>query len=175
MPGRMHVTPKTRPDLKWKKSPKGFYVADELIRSDAFRSLTKIETDIFLFSLTERRYPSFRKNKKSGRRDYWNPLNGREFKLSYKAIERHFSNRGFPVPSISTITRAFRKFMAVGFLSLPQSGSGGAGRGDLNIYRLEHNWRLWKKGDAACFKIDGMAIGKGFCQPGSGKFYVKKS
>lgn len=167
-----HVTERSRPDLKWERRPKGFWVVDELLRSDAFRSLTKMETDIFLFAMTERKYPS-QKNKKSAKLNYWNPLNGRRFKLSYKSIQKFFSHKGYSPPSVPTIGRAFKKFMDVGLLALIEAGGNGPGR--MNVYRIAHNWRTWKRGDAPCFVVDGMSRDRGFCHPGSGEWASDES
>jgi hypothetical protein len=58
--------------------------------------------------------------------------------------------------------------MHVGFISIVELG--GNGKGNMTRYRLEHNWRVWKKGDKACFKKEGLSREKGFCHPGSGVF-----
>lgn len=154
--------------LSWSKTPRGTYIASELFQSDAWRSLTKTESDIWLFVLTRRRYP--RSTKK---RDYWNPTNKCELQVPTVAIEDFFDGEvrgmnGKP-PNHDTVRKAFKKFMAVGLLSLIHQG--GNGKGDQNVYKLEHDWRTWKIGDPPCYTKAGMARGKGFCKPGSGKFY----
>jgi len=162
------VTKRSRPDLEWKQ-PRRFAISYELIQSDAFRSLTKHETDIFLYALSERQYPGRMKRKKGREIDYWNPLNGRRFLLPYNSIQKFFGKRRVKAPSENTIARAMKKLMHVGFVSLVKAG--GNGKGDMNIYRLEHNWRIWKKDDPACFTSAGMAKGRGYCVSGSGEFY----
>ena len=147
-----HVTKRTHPELDWYERPRGFYVVRELIQSDAFRALSKFETDFLLFIMTKRLYPSKKKNhKKSGKMDYWSPLNGHEMTIPLPAINDFFSKSGMgrKVPSGSTITRSFKKLMHVGFVSLIKMG--GNGKGDMSTYRLEHNWRLWREGDGPCF------------------------
>ena len=73
---------------------------------------------------------------------------------------------------MATITRAINKLMHVGFISLEHLG--GNGKGDASVYRIAHNWRVWTKGDAACFTKAGMSREKGFCKPGSGVFNTVK-
>lgn len=158
-----HITPKSAPNLKWDKSPQRFAVTHELLRSSAYRSLSKLQSDIWLFALTERRYPG-RKGKKRREIDYWHPLNNREFKLSHKSIQRFFSNSGIKPPSQQTITAAITKFMEVGLLSIVKMG--GRGPGIMTVYRLEHNWRTWKQGDPPCFVKGGLSS-NGFCNPKS--------
>jgi len=166
-----HVTPKSVPELKWDKSPQRFAVTHELLRSPAYRSLSKLQSDIWLFALTERRYPG-RNGKKRRNIDYWHPLNNRDFILSYASIKKFFKHAGGNPPSEPTITTAITKYMEVGFLSLVSRG--GNGPGDCNHYRLEHNWRKWKIGDQPCFVKDGLSKA-GFCSPGSGKKYQGKN
>lgn len=166
-----HITPKSAPELKWDKSPQRFAVAHELLRSPAYRSLSKLQSDIWLFALTERRYPG-KKGKQRRKIDYWHPLNNREFILSHKSIVKFFKHAGGKPPSTPTITTAITKFMAVGFLSIVHLG--GNGPGDNSIYRLEHNWRKWKPGDPPCFVRAGLS-NRGFCNPGSDKIFQGKN
>ncbi len=154
-----HVTPKNNPELKWDKSPPRFAVTPELLRSPAYRALTKLQSDIWLFALTERRFPG-RKGKNRRQIDYWHPINNREFILSYKSIKKFFNHSGLKPPSEPTITSAINKFLEVGFLSIVHMG--GNGLGDCSIYRLEHNWRKWKQGGPPCFVKSGLAR-RGFC------------
>ena len=153
--------------LDWKPRPKAFFVADELIRSDAWRCLSAAQKDIWLFIMTCRRYP--RKN-----RDYWNPTNKDDLKAPVIAVQDFFNGeaRGMACnsPNPDTIRKAFQKFMEVGLLSLVHQGGGG--KGDQNIYKLEHAWRTWRKGDPPCFSKAGMSRAKGFCVPESGEFYA---
>ncbi len=168
---KLLVNERTRPDLDWRRNPRGFYVVRELLQSDAYRELTKIESDIILFILSRRIYPSSKKRqKKQHRMDYWHPINGHEMTVPYVAVKEFFNRPDMKCkpPSNATITRAIRKLMHVGFLSA--SHVGGNGKGDMTIYRLEHDWRIWKKGNPACFTKAGMSRGRGFCQPGSGVF-----
>jgi hypothetical protein len=168
----MHVTKKTHPDLGWKQ-PARFAVAEEIIYSDAYRCLSKIQADVLLYALFERQYPG--KNGKTRRVfDYWSPLNGYKLALPHDSIIKFFSKRGkMKPPNKSTVGRAIKQIMHNGFLSLVKQG--GHGTGDMNIYRLEHNWRTWRKGDGPCFVADGMSRGKGFCQPGCGEFCPTKN
>lgn len=173
-----HVTKRTRSDLEWKEIPRGTYIPRELVQSDVFRSLSKKETDLLLFIYSLRNYPSKRNapsKKGQSRRgvgmDYWSPLNGYDLKIPYKAIKSFFNHPGqmkTSAPSESTITRSIRKLMHVGFISIVEMGGNGQGR--MTHYRLEHNWRVWKKGGEACFKKGGLSRVKGFCQPGSDVF-----
>ena len=146
-----------------------FPIAYELIRSDAFRSLSKHETDIFLFALSERQYPG-RKQRTSF--NYWKPLNERHFVLPYRNMAKFYHMKKVKPPTESTFRRSINKMMTVGFISLVEMG--GAGVGSMNIYRLENNWRTWKKGQKACFVKAGMSKKKGFCIPGSRKFCPTK-
>lgn len=165
-----HVTHRSHPELDWSKKPQAIYVAVEVVKSDAFRSLSKIESEILLFIYSKRRYPSFGKTKKKREEvDYWKPANEADIKIPYKAVIDFLSKGSVAPPVESTITRAIRKLMKVGFISLTYLG--GNGKGDLSKYRIAHNWRLWKKGDPPCFEKAGMERGKGFCLPGSGEFY----
>lgn len=166
----MHVTPENRPDLKWPNKPLGPWVPIEMVQSDAFRSLSKIETDILLFILSRRHYPGKKKRLK-GQYDYWKPLNLKNLTIPHIAVKDFFTKQQQSkrkAPSGSTITRALLKLMAVGFISLVQLG--GNGKGDMSIYRYEYNWRTWREGDSPCFSREGMSREKGFCMPGSGKF-----
>ena len=159
------ITPQNKPHLCWTDWPKGTWIICELIHSDAFRSLTKAETDILLFLKMRRQYP--KKNK-----SYWNPSNRDNLKCPGIAIEEFFNGevKGMISKSFTpeTIRRAFKKFMRVGFLSIKKYG--GNGPGDQHVYQLENNWRLWKKGDPPCYTKEGMSRAKGFCVPGSGRF-----
>ena len=107
-----HITPKTEAGLKWDKSPQRFAVTHELLRSPAYRSLSKLQSDIWLFALTERRYPG-RNGKNRRNIDYWHPLNNREFILSHKSIQKFFNNSGMKAPSQQTVTAALSKWVEV--------------------------------------------------------------
>lgn len=152
-------------------------MADELIQSDAYRSLSKSESDLLLFIMTRRDYPKTKyKNKKSQKMNYWEPLNGYGMTIPWDAIEEFFHRPGRmtrKAPNNSTIARAINKLMSVGFLSVVHLG--GNGKGDMSVYRLEHNWRVWKEGDGQCFTKAGLSHNKGFCQPGSGTFCPVKN
>ena len=152
-------------------------MAVELLQSDAWRSLTKTESDLLLFIYSRRQYPSRkRKMKKSaGQMDYWSPLNGHDITVPYIAIKDFFENpeqMNMKAPTDSTVTRAIRKLMHVGFLSLEKLG--GSGKGDLSQYQLTYNWRTWRTGDPPCFEKSGKAR-KGFCIPGSNTFCPAKN
>ena len=166
------VTQKSHPHWDWKKTPKGTYIISELIQSDAYRELSKTQSDIWLFLLTGRSYP---RRKKGQEFNHWNPNNRDHMKCPYVKINDFFDGtvRGMAgkSPSNETIRKAFIKFMHVGFLSVKKAG--GNGPGDQNIYQLENNWRLWKKGDPPCFEKAGLSRERGFCKPGSGTFYGK--
>jgi|GEM_PF-6537623 len=162
------VNKKTRPDLDWRESPRVFWIVPELIQSDAFRSLSKIESDFILWILSRRQYP-YGKQKKRTPRDYWNPLNGNDMKIPYVAVLDFFKGKGVPPPNESTITRAINRLMHRGFLE--PLIIGGRGKGDMSVYRLAHDWRTWRKGDPPAYVKDGMSNAKGFCIPGSGIFY----
>lgn len=169
----MHVTPANSPGLDWWRRPKGFYLIDELIQSDAFRSLSKIETDLLLFVYSRRKYPSAKtKMKKNlGKIDYWKPLNGHTMTIPYVAIRDYFDQpNGMKrkPPTDSTITRAINKLLYVGFISPVEIG--GHGQGSMSVYRIANNWRLWRVGDGPCFEKAGLSRVKGFCKPGSGVF-----
>ena len=174
-----HVTEKTRPDLGWNRTPRGIYLPFEVIRSDAFRALSKIETDLLLFIYTRRKYPSRQKGKKRrsmDKIDWWNPINGHEITVPYIAIKEFFDQPEImktPAPTESTITRSIRKLMHVGFISLEHLGGGG--KGDCSVYRIAHNWRVWRQGDGPCFTKAGMSREKGFCMPGSQVFNPSKN
>ena len=159
------VTKRTRPDLDWSLRIKGFWVYDELLQSDAYRALSKTESDLLLFILTLRKYP---KRKKGTLIDFWSPLNGHDMKIPQVAIMEFFSKMVEAPPVPSTITRAIKNLMHRGFLE-PLT-IGGRGKGDMSIYRLTHEWRVWKKGDLNVYTKAGMSNAKGFCIPGSGAF-----
>ncbi|WP_136798035.1 hypothetical protein [Desulfosediminicola ganghwensis] len=158
-------------NLEWSKKQRGTWIATEMIRSDAFRVLTSTEKEILLYLLTLRQFPKGRK------RDYWNPINKNKFKAPVIGIKEFFDGSFYGMksapPHHDTIRKAFVKLMAVGFISLKYQG--GNGPEDQNLYGYENEWRTWKKGDPPCFEKDPMAFSKGFCQPGSGKYYTKKS
>lgn len=171
-----HVTKRSRPDLDWREKPQGIYLAFELFQSDAFRSLSKLETDLLLFIYTRRLYPMSKGKKKGLAVDYWNPSNGYQMTIPFCAIKSFFhkpNSMKKSAPVDSTITRAIRKLMHVGFLSVVEMG--GNGKGDMTVYRLENNWRIWRDGDGECFTKQGMSREKGFCSPGSGVFCPAKN
>ena len=172
-----HVTKRTRPDLDWREKPRGMYLVRELLQSDAFRSLSKQETDLLLFIYSRRDYRSASKGKKrSPGMDYWSPQNGYGLTIPYVAIRDFFNKPNHMkkcAPVESTVTRAIKSLMQVGFLSLVELG--GNGKGNMSIYRLEHNWRVWKKGDEPCFLKQGLSREKGFCKPGSSVFCPSKN
>lgn len=172
-----HVMPTTNSELEWWRRPKGFYLIDELIQSDAFRSLSKIETDLLLFIYSRRKYPSSKRkmSKKLGKIDYWKPLNGNNMTIPYVAIRGFFdrpNGMNRKAPTDSTITRAINKLMCVGFISPVEIG--GHGQGNMSVYRIAHNWRVWRDGDGPCFEKAGLSRVKGFCNPGSGVFNGKR-
>ncbi|SHH63146.1 hypothetical protein SAMN02745124_01202 [Desulfofustis glycolicus DSM 9705] len=156
---------------KNKGSERGTYITTELIHSDAFRSLSSSQKDIWLFVLTRR---VFGKDAK-GKRDYTKLLNKSDLKAPAAAIQEFFDGpiRNMEMPSYNadTIRKAFKKFLEVGFLSVLHLG--GNGPGDQSVYQFEDKWKHWKAGDPACFSKQGMARGKGFCQPNSGVFFTK--
>lgn len=162
------VDHKTNQKLDWGNNPRGTWLTYEMVHSDAFRSLTKIESDIWIFIQLRKQYPSNKKKK----RNYWAPINRDKLYVPIVAISDFFdgSTRGMKInpPSMDSIRKSFLKFMTVGFLSLKHQG--GSGKGDMNIYQLENHWRLWKKGDPPCFTKAGMSREKGFCVPDSGVF-----
>ena len=173
------VTEQTRPDLDWRPKPRAIYLPIELIQSDAFRELTKVETGVLLFIYTRRNFPSRQrkaKKKNYDKIDQWNPLNGQELRVPHVAIIEFFNKPGMmrkSAPTTSTITRAISKLMHVGFISLEHMG--GHGKGDSSVYRITHNWRVWRVGDEACFTKAGMTREKGFCKPNSGVFNPSKN
>ena len=174
-----HVTEQTRPDLNWHKKPRGIYLPVELLGSDAFRSLTKTETDVLLFIYTKRIYPRQRRKAKKkvyDQIDQWNPLNGHDLRVPHIAIKKFFDRPGVmrkTAPNQSTITRAIEKLMHVGFISMEHLGGGG--KGDFSVYRIAHNWRVWRAGDEACFTKGGMTRARGFCKSNSGVFNPTKN
>lgn len=172
--GSPHVTKRTNPELGWNPKPRVFWIVHELINSDAYRSLSKFESDLLFFILSLRQYPRESRNFKKSRRDYWSPTNGYELKIAFKAVQDFFNRDGMrkKPPVESTIARAISKLMAVGFLSIVRLG--GSGPGVFSIYRLEHNWRVWKVGDGPCFTKKGMSRVKGWCVPGSGICYANE-
>ncbi len=161
------VTKRTRPELDWSPQPRVFWIVPELLHSDAYRDLTKIESDLLLFIYSRRSYP-MAKGKKKNPRDYWSPLNGHEMTIPHIAVKEFFSRMKAPPPVPSTITRAVINLMRVSFLE--PVAIGGRGKGDMSKYRLIHDWRVWRKGDVEVHTKAGMCKGKGFCLPGSGVF-----
>ena len=108
--------------------------------------------------------------------DYWSPLNGYNIKIPYVAIKEFFhrpNRMKKNAPVDSTVTKAIKKLLHVGFLSLVEMG--GNGKGNVSTYRLEHSWRVWREGDGPCFTKKGMSREKGFCSPGSGVFCPAKN
>jgi hypothetical protein len=148
----------------------GTWVTKELIRSDAFRSLSGSQKEIWLFILTRR---VFGKDAK-GNRDYLQLQNRSNLKASTVAIQNFFNGPAWemsrPPCNADTIRKAFKKFMEVGFLSIVRQG--GNGPGDQSVYQFEEKWKQWKIGDPPCFTKQGMIRGKGFCQPKSGVFFT---
>ena len=174
-----YVTEQTRPDLSWNPKPRGIYLPVELIQSDAFRELTKTEAEILLFIYTRRIFP--RRTRKPKKKSYdkinqWHPLNGHELIVPHAAIMEFFNKPGVMrrgSPNQSTITRAIEKLMHVGFISMEHLGGGG--KGDFSVYRIAHNWRVWRTGDEACFTKAGMSRVRGFCKSNSGVFNPTKN
>jgi hypothetical protein len=166
---RQRVSRRTHPNLGWTGKEKGFWVFDELIQSDAFRSLTGTEKEILMFVLSRRKYP--RPTKKTPR-NAWDPLNGSNMTIPYVAIVEFFGKGNVPPPVPSTITRAINALMARGFLEAISVG--GNGKGDMTVYRLANDWRTWRKDDPPVYTKAGMSRVKGFCMPGAGTFCPRK-
>ena len=167
--GKSRVAKRTYPDLGWSGREKGFWVFDELLQSDAFRTLTKTESDILLFILSRRRYP---KRKKGNSIDFWSPSNGHDMKIPYVAAKEFFSRMDQPPLVESTFYRAIESLMHRGF---PDPVTlGGNGKGDQSVYRLAHDWRVWRKGNPPVYTKAGMSNAKGFCIPNSGAFCPRK-
>lgn len=170
-----HVTERTHPHLDWKKRPIYVALPVELIMSDAFSELTSAEKEILCCLYSKKRYPKKNDRKRHKKEfDYWKPENG-VMSFPYAAVIDFFHkpkgmNRA--APSESTFQRALEKFQTVGFISI--SHMGGNGQGDASKYRLEHNWRVWRKGDPPCFHKAGLSRNKGFCMPGCGVFNPTK-
>jgi len=164
---RQRVSQRTYQGLGWTGHEKGTYVVQELIQSDAFRTLTKTETDLVLFVWQRREYRKRRK-KSDPVINTWEPLNGNSMTLPHVAIVDFFSQGNEPPPVGSTITRAIKKLMARGFLEAISVG--GNGKGDMTVYRLAYEWRVWRKGDPPVYTKAGMSRVKGFCVPGAEVF-----
>lgn len=163
---RQRVSKRTHPDLGWSGHEKGTYIVEELIQSDAFRTLTGTEKDILLFVWQRRQYRKRRKNDPVN--NTWEPVNGNSMKIPHAAIVDFFSRGNEPPPAASTIAKALNALMAHGFLEAVSIG--GNGKGDMTVYRLAHDWRLWKKGNPPVYTKAGMARAKGFCIPGARVF-----
>lgn len=163
---RQRVSKRTHPDLGWSGHEKGTYIVEELIKSDAFRTLTKTETDLILFVWQRRQYRKRHKNDPVN--NTWEPVNGNNITIPHAAIVDFFGRGNEPPPVGSTITRAIKSLMARGFLEAVSVG--GHGKGDMTVYRLAHDWRLWRKGDPPVYTKAGMARAKGFCIPGASTF-----
>ncbi|BDD88643.1 hypothetical protein DPPLL_30080 [Desulfofustis limnaeus] len=148
----------------------GTWVTKELLRSDAFRSLSSTHKDIWLFILTLR---VFGKDAK-GNNDYLQLQNRSNLKAPTVAIQDFFHGPAWgmsmPPYNADTIRKAIKRFLAVGFLSIIRQG--GNGPGDQSVYQFEDKWKLWKIGDPPCFTKQGLIRGKGFCQPKSGVFFT---
>ena len=100
-------------------------------------------------------------------------MNGNGMEIPHVAIIDFFS-KGKELPPVgSTITRAIEAFMALGFLEAVTIG--GHGKGDMTVYRLAHDWRVWRKGDPPVYTKAGMHRAKGFCIPGAGEFCPAKN
>ena len=162
---RRVVSERTRPDLGWTGREKGTYIVDELFQSDAFRTLTGTEKEICLFVFTRRKYL---KHTKKTPRNTWEPQNANNMTLPHVAIIDFFSKGNEPPPVGSTITRAINTLMARGFLEALSVG--GKGKGNMTVYRLAHDWRVWHKGDPPVYTKAGMSRVKGFCVPGAEAF-----
>ena len=167
---KRRVSKRTHPDLNWSRKAKGFWVFDELIQSDAFRGLSGIEKDILLFILTRRKF-----NRRNGKDtyDFWEPLNANGITIPHVAVIDFFSKGKQPPPVGSTITRAIQKLMERGFLE-PLT-IGGNGKGNMTVYRLAHDWRVWHMGDSPVYTKAGMSRVKGFCFPGASVFCPVKN
>ena len=162
---RQRVSSRTHPELGWTGREKGTYIVDELIQSDAFRTLTGTEKEICLFVFTRRKYL---KHTKKTPRNTWEPQNANNMTLPHVAIIDFFSKGNEPPPVGSTITRAINTLMARGFLEALSVG--GNGKGNMTVYRLAHDWRVWHKGDPPVYTKAGMSRVKGFCVPGAEAF-----
>lgn len=152
------VTKRSHPHLDWDPQPRVFWLTPELVHSAAYRSLSKIESDILMFIMNLRQYPKVTKKTK---RDYHQPINSHMILIPYKTVQAFLSEGGFPPPTESTITRAIHKLMAVGFIDVVHIG--GAGPHDVSKYCLTHNWRIWKIGDPLIFTKAGLSRTRGFC------------
>lgn len=164
------------PELKWDSTPPGFSYPYELQQSDAYAELSSGDIRVLNFVLSCRQY----KGKKSRQRDkekynVWEFKNMDYVKISLPAFREFYSRqqRSKRKPlSKSTYDRAMIKLMAVGFISKVYQG--GNGIGDVNAYRYEFAWRLWRKGDEPCFTSNGMSKGNKIKRADSGQFIKKR-
>lgn len=116
---------------------KGIFLEDDLVRSEAFRSLSRWALKVYLHFLTKR---AFAKSKvKPGRKVKKVIVNNGEIIFSYSEAEK-----------IGIGRREFRnsidELIDRGFLDITHQGAGGRAK-DFTLYHLGERWREWGQSD----------------------------
>ncbi len=117
------------------------YFTYQIFMSEAFRALKPAARDILIQIYFEIKMNS---KKKSPKKYTPQVTNRHEIKMPYRDIREGL---GY---SDKTIWKAFKQFMAHGFLNVVTYGGGC--KGDVSIYEIKENWRKWKPGQII-FKI----------------------
>lgn len=122
-------------------SASGIFLKKEVVRSAAFKELTKIEIQIFLEFLLKRRFGK-RPEKKVGsiRRDFI--INNGEIVFTYSEAVRLLGI------SPQTFQRAIDKFIKVGLIDIARQGQGGIVEnnkitGKVSLYAISDRWELF--------------------------------
>lgn len=160
--GRPYLAAENSPShIEWARNPDYTMVAIELLQSDAFKVLTRLEVAILLFILQKRRYPSRRERQRRNSKikfDYWRPINAERITVTLNEMDEFYGED--KMVSRSTLQRASKKLMKVGFLDVVEMG--GNGQGDAHIFRLTNEWRMWRIEDKPCFNAAGLSRERGF-------------
>jgi hypothetical protein len=125
---------------KFKSLPGGTWIKREVYLSPSWQSLSRNGHRAFMACYDARKMEKT-KDKKGEKRSDKKCLNARDLGITHGDFERFGIPRG-------KVSAAISELMAKGFIELRHSG--GARRGDRNIYALSENWRYWKPGSEPC-------------------------
>jgi hypothetical protein len=135
-----------------RKSPQGTYIERSLFESKAFLSLRGFAPQLLILLLGKRWFD------KVGKRGHERRIctNCDSLTFTYVEAEKKY---GVTKP---TLTRAFDKLLARGFLTIKHQGGGY--KQDKTIYGLTENWMLWRPG-VVFEKRERDSVQRGFRKP----------
>ena len=103
-----------------------------MVRSDAFRGLSKSSILVLMDFLLKRR---IKVRKAPNGSKIVNILNNGEIEYCFSEAEKKGLNR-------NTFNNSLMQLVEVGFIDISHQGSGGR-KGDKNLYAISERWRKW--------------------------------